>query len=95
MIESADDRLVFFDDFSVIATHSSGTIPVFFDRVYDSLSGGIGANQITATALTELLGAVSVGDSLTIEGEGTFTVEQVEPRGDGKITRLLLEETLT
>ena len=97
MITIIDDTTIFFDDFSSVIGTLNGikTFRIIFDSRFSAIPLNLykaEGLEITATCQSSDVIGVKHSDQLVIDGI-TFTVVGVHPIHDGKITRLLLEET--
>jgi hypothetical protein len=87
-----EDLTIFFVDFGVAATSGAVGFVVLFDRVYDELLDGVGGHRLTALCKSSDVQALTPGAALSIEGQGSFVIQDFQPVGDGNLTRLILEE---
>lgn len=86
-----EDLDVFFADFSVPLTWDGADYPCLFSNKYDSLSFQAGGREIKAVVKSENFADLKQGETVTIEGKD-YSVANLRPVQDGKITELILEE---
>ena len=83
---------VFFSDFATDGDLGNGTIiKVNFDRASDTFDFKSEGLEITALIDSNDVQYLSRGDAIAIEGNN-YTISQILPEDDGKITKLILSE---
>lgn len=91
MTYSFEDLDVFFADFALPLTWDGADYPCLFSNTYDSLSFQAGGRSIKAIAKFSDLGAITQGETVTIDGK-SYTIAEVRPKQDGAIVELELED---
>ena len=87
-----ENRSVFFSDFGTDGELENGTIiRLNFDKASDAFDFKSEGLQITALIDSDNVQYLNRGDAITIENK-VYTISQILPEDDGKITQLVLSE---